>query len=215
MRFSLARAAVASRSLRCALVVLGMSMFAPVQRAHADDATKFTLSAELGAAALTGHPSYVFGTGTTIGLGISLYDRLSFEWTSSQYSMRAKDDLDAANTLGRLKANAVVARLRLPLLPVTVGGGIGQINAPLLTKNEDGAVTTSGVRQTGAVVSGALLFVRSRKVSIYAEGRLFVPLFKEIPPEHYPDQSESELFPSTESKSYPMMALGLGMRISL
>ena len=177
--------------------------------------SRLTVSAELGGAAITNHPTYVLGLGSSLGLGATFRDRLSLEWMTSSYSMRAKDGLHAANTLGRLKFSAVAMRLRLPLVPISVGGGVGQARVPLLARDEDGLVESVAVRQVGAFATGAIILLRSRAVSVYAEGRLFLPLFKELPPPHYPTQGDGAIYPATDDEAYPLMMLGLGVRIAM
>lgn len=189
---------------------------ASMRAAHAEpSASRVTVAAELGGAAVTNHPTYVLGTGTNLGLGVTIRDRLSLEWMLSSYSMRAKDGLHASNTLGRLRFNAIAIRLRLPLLPISVGGGVGQARVPLLARDEDGRVDGVSVRQLGAFATGALILLRSRDVSVYAEGRLFVPLFKEIPPPHYPAQGGDATYPATDDDAYPLLMLGLGVRVAM
>lgn len=187
--------------------------------AHADDdeagRSRWTISAELSGVAVASNPAYAVGTGTGVGIGVSIADRLGLEAQFGSYAMRAKDDLHASNTIGQLKTSAVMVRLRLPLLPLTVGGGLGQSRVPLLARGDDGRVTTTSARQMGAWATGALLLVRSTKMSVYAEGRMFLPLFKEIPPTHYPEQGGDATYPSIDSKAYPIFTVGLGVRFAL
>ncbi|MBK9069499.1 MAG: hypothetical protein IPL79_00600 [Myxococcales bacterium] len=178
-------------------------------------ASHVTVSAELGGAAITNHPTYLIGTGTNLGLGVMFRDRLSLEWMLSSYSTRAKDGLHASNTSGRLRFNAIAIRLRLPLLPISVGGGIGQANVPLLARDEWGVVESTSVRQVGAFATGAVILLRSRAVSVYAEGRFFVPIFKELPPPHYPAQGGDAIYPSTDDDAYPLLMLGIGVRVAM
>lgn len=210
MRFSARAAAVG------ALATCWLAVATSVPAAQAEpSASHVTVAAELGGAMVTNHPTYVIGTGTNLGLGVTLRDRLSLEWMLSSYSMRAKDGLHASNTLGRLRFNAIALRLRLPLLPISVGGGVGQARVPLLAQDEDGRIDGVAVRQLGAFATGALILLRSRSVSVYAEGRLFMPLFKEIPPPHYPAQGSDAAYPATDATAYPLLMLGLGVRVAM